>query len=291
MLEQEIEATLLRLVQCSGLESRLSSAIQYAVLNGGKRVRPRLALAFCHDLGGDASKLLQPAASLELLHSASLVHDDLPALDNDDMRRGRPSCHKQFDEATALLAGDAMISLAQNVVCGSGLPAAVCIEMSRRLSRGFLDLCSGQQLDVAATQGRDLQKIHELKTGALFSVATAFGALGAGLDAEAVRESADIGRAIGLGFQIVDDFVDLFGTDELRGRSGSSDEKNHKETFFNRNDPAKGFELLSATQSKVYTLLDAFAANHKDLPAGFNVTHQIVSSIFERTKSIRRNFC
>lgn len=260
----------------------LTQAVGYA-LAGGKRIRPLLTLAFCADLGGKPDRIMGAALALEIVHAASLIHDDLPSLDNDDMRRGQPSCHKKFGEATALLAGDYMIALAFQSLHECSLAPQTVLRMSTLFARSFIELCNGQQLDLAPPQERgDLVKLHELKTGALFSTALAFGAWGAECRDDCIEEAQKLGRAVGLAFQIVDDYLDLFGSAAQRGRSDSSDVRNNKPTFFNQADASGGLQLLDETRGKVEVMLHSFMH-----PAGgprleFAHTRAILDDIFNR---------
>jgi geranylgeranyl diphosphate synthase type II len=267
----------------SAMPERLREAVGYSLFPGGKRIRPRLAMALCEDLGGDPANIAGAAAALEILHAASLIHDDLPSLDNDDMRRGLPSCHKKFGEATALLAGDLMVALAFRSVQRSKCSAEIILRMSELLAEAFIDLCSGQQLDSAAEEERgDLAELHELKTGALFATAMAFGALGAGSSAQQVETAKQLGRGVGLGFQIVDDYLDLFGSIADRGRTDSSDVRNNKHTFFNAADMAVGLKLFTDTQRSVHEMLEAFGAKMRPERGTFIRTKEILESIFSR---------
>lgn len=281
LIEEEVSS----LLRSRSAPPQLAQAVEYA-LSGGKRIRPRLALAFCRDLGGRAEDILGAAVALEVLHAASLVHDDLPSLDNDDMRRGQPSCHKKFGEATALLAGDFMIALAFGSLQRSRVNPAVLMRMSELLAQSFADLCCGQQLDLNPAQSRGgLAELHELKTGALFAAAIAFGAWGAGCEDKSIAPAKLLGRGIGLGFQIVDDYLDLFGTLTERGRLESSDLRNNKPTFFNGADKAGGLSLLEDTRQRVNGMLSAFGKEAGRPESRFESTKKILDTIFERVKN------
>jgi geranylgeranyl diphosphate synthase type II len=211
----------------------LIDAGRYGVFSGGKRVRPVLALALCADLGGDPTKLAPAAVALELLHCASLVHDDLPALDNDDYRRGKPACHRAFSESSAILAGDLLIALAHERVLTAPLSADTQVLLGQVIARAFIDLCAGQELDLIPEERRgDLLSIHRLKTGALFRACACFGVIGAGRSGRDIENAASLGHGVGLVFQIADDFLDVHGSDSARGRPGSSDQRNGKENLF-----------------------------------------------------------
>lgn len=229
----------------SGLERTLHGAVSYAVLGGGKRIRPLLALALAYDLSGKWQPLLPAAIAIELLHCASLVHDDLPALDNDDYRRGRLACHKQFGEATALLAGDSLMPLAVRSILDSSFTESQKLLMIGELSQAFCDLCSGQQRDLLpASERGDPLEIYALKTGALFRAAFFFGSVAADLDADGLRVASEFGSQLGIFFQIIDDYLDFSGMEGEKGRPGNSDARNAKLTLFEGLTPVQAEELL-----------------------------------------------
>ena len=192
----------------------LQDAMRYSLLAGGKRIRPVLALATARSLGRDADDVLPLAAALELIHTYSLIHDDLPAMDDDDLRRGRPTCHVAFDEATAILAGDAMLAQAFEIVA-AGVPECALqgclVELARAAGPG--KLVGGQYDDlhpdgVEASQA-GLQRIHRRKTGALIKVSLRMGGLIGRASAEQLSALSGYGDCLGLAFQIVDDLLDL----------------------------------------------------------------------------------
>lgn len=282
-----IEGSLGQTIERHSIEQNLKEAVRYALLAGGKRVRPQLTLALCEDLGGGVEEVVGAACAIEILHAASLVHDDLPALDNDDMRRGQPSCHKRFGEATALLAADLMIALAFSALESCSIDSESKSQMTSLLSKAFMDLCSGQRLDIEQSSRRaDLQQIHELKTGALFAAATSFGVIGSRGDEMATQRAQELGRLIGLGFQIVDDYLDLFGTESQRGRSSSSDLRNDKPTFFNRGRPKESFELLLDTQRRVHKELYALSSCYSQGENRCERTRALVDGLFARAQQI-----
>ena len=219
---------------------RILEAVRYAVLAPGKRLRPVLLLAAGEAAGGRLDDLMSPACAVEMIHAFSLVHDDLPALDNDDLRRGRPTLHVNFDEATAILAGDALLSLAFETL--SRFPegdafAARKIEAIGVVSAavGLRGMIAGQVLDLEfegkAASREDLERIHRLKTGCLITAACAAGAILAGAGEEARKAMERYGRALGLAFQITDDILDVEGTAVEIGKSPGKDAKQAKATF------------------------------------------------------------
>ncbi|MFA9461108.1 polyprenyl synthetase family protein [Thiohalorhabdus methylotrophus] len=216
----------------------LGAALRYAVLGSGKRMRPILVLAGCEAVGGDPDGALAPAAAVECIHAYSLVHDDLPALDNDDLRRGQPTTHKAYDEATAVLVGDALQTLAfQAIADADTLPVPVRLAMTRRLAHaaGHAGMVGGQALDLAQEDreiGMEaLQRIHRLKTGALLRTSVELGALAGTADTESVDRLGAYGRHIGLAFQITDDVLDVEGDTEALGKTAGADAEHHKATY------------------------------------------------------------
>ena len=242
-----IERELMACFDSMTLVDSLHSAVAHALFPAGKRMRPLLMLLACYDLEGPVDQLLPVAAALELLHCSSLVHDDLPALDNDDMRRGRPSCHLAHGEATALLAGDVLISAAFRYVAQAPWDSPVKHKIISELGCAFERLCSGQQLDLEASGTTPIERIYALKTGALFEAALSIAALATQTSGEVVELMRDCGRTMGVLFQVGDDLLDLYGTVAERGRVTSSDARNEKPTLVRTSDSAQlkqGLESL-----------------------------------------------
>ncbi|HUW54305.1 MAG TPA: farnesyl diphosphate synthase [Rhodanobacter sp.] len=220
--------------------TELHRAMRYAVLGGGKRLRPLLVYATAHALGEDGRSLDAPACAVELIHAYSLVHDDLPAMDDDALRRGRPTCHIVFGEAMAILAGDALQALAFEILAdetGRTTDAAIGMAMLRSLSRacGAEGMAGGQALDLAAV-GRpltlaELEHMHACKTGALIRASVQLGALASGADA-ATRDTLDrYADAVGLAFQVRDDILDVEGESAVIGKTAGKDAAADKPTF------------------------------------------------------------
>jgi geranylgeranyl pyrophosphate synthase len=212
---------------------RLVEAIRYALLGGGKRLRPALVLASCEAHGGDASDgslAMRFAVALEAIHTYSLVHDDLPAMDDDDLRRGRPTVHKVFDEATAILVGDALQSLAFDHLLASDDPRAA--PLARLLARNAYLMVEGQARDIAGEGARlpeaEVMELMRTKTGALLAASVAGGALAAGASAEAVYPW---GLKLGLAFQIADDLLDLTAETGTLGKRAGKDQAAGKSTL------------------------------------------------------------
>jgi farnesyl diphosphate synthase len=222
--------------------TQLHRAMRYSVLGGGKRIRPILVYASGEALGIPMDRLHGPACAVELIHAYSLIHDDLPAMDNDDLRRGRPTCHKAFDEATAILAGDALQALAFEVLledeqCAEDDRAR--ITMIRRLAEasGHAGMAGGQAIDLAAVNQRltldQLENMHRLKTGALIEASVLLPADSSTRFSDAQRQGLrEYARHIGLAFQIQDDILDVIGDTETLGKTQGADLAQNKPTYY-----------------------------------------------------------
>lgn len=218
-------------------ESEVCRAARYSLLGGGKRIRAVLVLSVCEMLGGNMAAAEQFAAAVEMLHCYSLIHDDLPCMDNDDLRRGRPSCHKAFGEATAMLAGDVLLTEAFEAIANAHASAQACVRAAKALGAGAgsRGMVYGQELDLkyeslAATE-EQLRLIHRNKTGALINAAVQMGAAAAEADEEKCKALEAYAYGIGLVFQIVDDVLDVTSTPEQLGKPIGSDSENGKTTF------------------------------------------------------------
>lgn len=217
----------------------LFDSFAYSLFAGGKRLRPFLVLEFCKLCGGESEKALPFAAAIEMIHTFSLIHDDLPCMDNDDLRRGKPTNHKVFGEACALLAGDALAVYALETAADCDLPAQTKLSAVQLLTRGagVCGMIAGQQIDMwAETHPCDtemLTLLQEKKTGALFETAVLLGCLAAGVpeDSDKARFAKDYAKHIGLAFQITDDLLDECGDAALLGKNTGSDKQNGKTTF------------------------------------------------------------
>ncbi|MEO6227485.1 MAG: farnesyl diphosphate synthase [Thermomonas sp.] len=216
---------------------RLHAAMRHAVLNGGKRMRPMLVFATGTAIGASERDLDAAAVAVELIHCYSLVHDDLPAMDDDRLRRGQPTVHVSFDEATAILAGDALQSLAFEVLAAAPLDARRQVAMLAALARatGVAGMCGGQALDIDATSATislaALEHLHSLKTGALLRASVRLGALAAGVDAATLTTLDRYANALGLAFQIRDDLLDVEGDSASLGKTAGKDAAQDKATF------------------------------------------------------------
>lgn len=216
--------------------SRVRDAMEYSLMAGGKRIRPRMMYAAVQGYGAEEHLADDYACALEMIHTYSLIHDDLPAMDNDDLRRGHPTCHKQFDEATAVLAGDGLLTYAFELASRGTADSAKACRCSEILARcaGADGMILGQCLDVteetsASIGWEDLKKIHRFKTGELLSAPLMIASVLTGQSEDITRQWQSTGIKIGLAFQIQDDILDVTATKEQLGKS-NSDERNGKIT-------------------------------------------------------------
>lgn len=237
-----VETFLEHCLKDRGIPPRLLASMDYSLLAGGKRLRPVLTLSWAQMLGGDMDAAMPFAASLECIHTYSLIHDDLPAMDDDDLRRGKPSNHKQFDEATAILAGDGLLTEAFGLMSAAsivkGLPADRVLRaiMVLATAAGGGGMVGGQTVDMEFT-GRvdvpldELRTMHAMKTGALITAACQCGAILAGASDDDIENAREFGTAIGVAFQIVDDVLDVISDTETLGKPAGSDEAMGKSTY------------------------------------------------------------
>ncbi len=221
-------------------QGKVCEAMAYSLLDGGKRIRGCLTLAMCELCGGEVQSALPLACAVEMVHAYSLIHDDLPCMDNDDLRRGKPSCHIKFGEGTALLAGDALLthafSAASDAYFNGTLPAETVLRCVNQLSRaaGVEGMIGGQVIDTAQEEvpmtPEQLEAMHSMKTGALIRSAAVLGCLAAGAPRDVVMQADLYAAKIGLAFQIVDDILDATEESEKLGKS-TSDADNNKTTY------------------------------------------------------------
>ena len=215
---------------------RLYEAVRWSVFAGGKRFRPALVLAVGNAFGADENKLLRAASAIEMIHTYSLIHDDLPAMDDDDLRRGRATCHVKFDEATAILAGDILQSLAfQSIAEDKNLSEKVRVKLIAELAGSAAKMVDGQQLDLEA-EGKtisleDLEKIHQNKTGAMISASARNGAIIAEVSDTELNAITNYASKLGLLFQITDDLLDITQTTEVLGKTAGKDVTAEKATY------------------------------------------------------------
>jgi geranylgeranyl diphosphate synthase type II len=232
------EALELYLPPAGELPGIIHEAMRYSAVDGGKRIRPVLALAASEAVGGSIEAAMPAGCAIELIHAFSLIHDDLPCMDDDDLRRGKPTSHKVYGEAIALLAGDALLSQAFEIIASTPkVPAERLLEVSRLIARatGTRGMIGGQVLDMQA-EGRDVElsdveAIHTRKTGALLEVSVVVGGILGGGSKEQIEGLSRYGRDIGLAFQVADDILDLTGDAEKIGKPTGSDLRQKKATY------------------------------------------------------------
>ena len=262
---------------------RLHESMRYTVLGGGKRIRPLLAYATGEALGVDAALLDYPACAVEFIHAYSLIHDDLPAMDDDDLRRGRPTCHRAFDEATAILAGDALQTLAfQALAEAPGLSAESRIAMVEALARasGSRGMVGGQAMDLEAEGSpldiAALEHIHIHKTGALIRASVQMGILAHGaLDAEQAERLDRYAKCIGLAFQIQDDVLDVEGETSQIGKTAGRDQELDKATYPSLVGLAEAKDMAANLIAEALTAIEIF-------PAGADPLRGIASALLGR---------
>lgn len=236
-----VNATLEQLLQNSQPDETISKAVKYSLMAGGKRIRPVLCLAASEAVGGNPKDALMAACAMEMVHTYSLIHDDLPAMDDDELRRGKPTCHVAFGEATAILAGDALLTMAFEILASvpfkNGNQAAKWLEVIRiiAIAAGSRGMVQGQMLDIAAEGSLlnlgDLESMHRLKTGALIEASMQCGALLAEADQAQLGYLKTYARSIGLAFQVADDILNVEGNPAVMGKAVGTDRLNKKSTY------------------------------------------------------------
>jgi geranylgeranyl pyrophosphate synthase len=249
-----VNAELERLVPSDGAHpQKLRDAMRWSLFAGGKRFRPALVFAVGRTFGAKDEVLSRTAAAVEMIHTYSLIHDDLPSMDDDNLRRGRPTCHKKFGEATAILAGDALQALSfQSIGEDTALDADTRLELMSRLANAAARMVAGQQLDLEAEGSEiglaEIEEIHRNKTGALISFSAEAGAVIAGSSADELATVSEYGRKLGLLFQIKDDLLDVTQTTEQLGKTAGKDVQASKATY-----PAvRGVEETERLAAEVY---------------------------------------
>lgn len=249
----------------------VKEAMLYSLNAGGKRIRPILVLEFCKACGGDIQKALPFACAVEMIHCYSLIHDDLPCMDDDDMRRGQPSCHIRFGEANAMLAGDALLTLAFEVIASAwekGLQSPLaCVKATKALSKraGVDGMVAGQIIDLEnegkTVSEKTLYQLHQKKTGCLISAACELGAIAAEASADMQAKCAEYGEQLGLAFQIIDDILDVVGDEATLGKPIGSDADNGKTTFVTLYGLEGAQQIASSVTQKALKLLSDFENN------------------------------
>lgn len=249
----------------SGLDVMLD-AMSYSLSNGGKRIRPVLTLEFCRLCGGNYADAIPFAIGVEMIHTYSLIHDDLPCMDNDDMRRGKPSSHKVYGEANALLAGDGLLTLAFETVLSAKISAdkkaMAALELAK--AAGISGMIGGQVMDLSNEGKRvsldEIKATDRLKTGEMIRVAAVMGCIAAGADSEKIAAAEKYCENIGLAFQIVDDILDVTSDDVTLGKPVGSDSENLKSTYVSHLGVEKSDEYARELTEKAKSALDIFGS-------------------------------
>ena len=275
--QQRVEQALERALSTgAATPTRLQAAMRYSVLNGGKRLRPLLVYITGEAFGARAPDLDSAAAAVELIHAYSLIHDDLPAMDDDDLRRGRPTCHKAFDEGTAILAGDALQALAFAVLSApeNGVNDATRVRMLSVLAEaiGTRGMAGGQAVDLEAAgrqpDGEGIEQMHRLKTGALIRASIELGALSApGGNAADLKTLREFGEEIGLAFQIQDDILDVTGDTAVLGKRAGADAAHGKPNYPSVFGLARARELALEHRDRALASLTGLGAASQPLSA------------------------
>ncbi len=241
-------------------------AMWYSIAAGGKRIRPVLMLEFCRICGGDVKSVLPSACALEMIHTFSLIHDDLPYMDNDDFRRGKPSCHKAYGEAEALLAGDALLNYAYEIISEGSLEAEAKVAVISELSRnvGINGMIGGQVIDTSYSgemTGELLLEMYSMKTGALLKAACKIGCIVANADKSKIKAADIYAEKLGLAFQIIDDILDISGDEKLLGKPTGSDKESGKITYASVYGLEKSRKAAEKLTKEALSELDNFDDN------------------------------
>ena len=236
--------------------------MRYAACDGGKRLRPLLCLAAASDLGGGA-KAIHAACAVELVHCYSLIHDDLPCMDDDDLRRGKPSCHRKFGEAIALLAGDALLTLSFSRLAKAGLGDKAHALLADAV--GHAGMVGGQAMDVTgqAADSAALRRMHALKTGCLIQASVELGAMSAGASRRQAKDCAEFGRHLGLAYQIADDINDATGSLESTGKQAGMDRRRGRKTMVTELGVDGAKRKLATERKAIEARLDKMATSDR----------------------------
>ncbi len=280
-----VNNTLQRLLtQQTGIDSDLKKAIEYTLQGKGKRIRAALLLWCCEVVSGKINHDAEiAAAAIEMVHTYSLVHDDLPAMDDDDLRRGRPTCHKAFDEATAILTGDALLTLAFEVLANQVAEPAVAVKLISQLAEaaGPAGMIAGQAADLKAENGRGtrelLEYIHTNKTAKMFRCAAAMGAICGQATEQELRRLCEYGLKIGLAFQIADDILDVSASTDHLGKTAGKDARAAKCTYPSVLGLEKSRQLQQKLTNEAVKLLEPFGGRAQAL-------QNLATALLQRTK-------
>jgi Geranylgeranyl pyrophosphate synthase len=264
-LKEEINKRLENIVN-QYQSGKVKDAMRYSLLAPGKRLRPIIMLNVIRSYGLDCLKYIDIACAIEMIHTYSLIHDDLPGMDNDDLRRGRLTCHKQFDEATAILAGDALLNEAVNVILNVDIGDSLKLRVIKELyqASGANGMIYGQQQDLYFEERNasleDLKNIHKYKTGAMIAASFTIGSLIA--NPKDIEKWREFGYNLGLAFQIQDDILDVTGNEELLGKKVGSDVQNHKSTYVTLLGIEKSEAYIQELFEDCYSRLYGMKINH-----------------------------
>ncbi|MFZ2146894.1 MAG: polyprenyl synthetase family protein [Sedimentisphaerales bacterium] len=279
-----INHTLEQLLASQQIDSDLKEALKYTLGTPGKRVRSAVVLWCCELVGEQINRNAEiAAAAIEMVHTYSLIHDDLPAMDNDDLRRGLPTCHKAFDEATAILAGDALLTLAFEILAKEIDEPTIAVKLIAQLAQdaGPSGMIGGQMADLRAQNGRGnkelLEYIHTNKTAKMFRCAAAMGAVCGGAEEEQIDSLSEYGLKIGLGFQIADDILDVSASSEQIGKTAGKDAKAAKCTYPAVIGIEKARELEKKLANEAVAILEPFGERADTL-------RQLAMALLKRTK-------
>ena len=243
----------------------VKEAMEYSLLAGGKRVRPMLFLKACKGYGLDLDSVINVGLAIEFIHTYSLIHDDLPAMDNDDYRRGNLTCHKKYDEAIAILAGDALLTEAFYLIGNTNLSDSIKVRLMMLLSEysGIRGMIKGQEIDMYHTTEENIMEMDELKTGCLLSLPMMMAAVIA--NADDVEKWESVGKKFGLIFQIQDDILDVIGNSEELGKMVNSDIKNEKVTYMKLFGLDRCKEIIADTYSEIEEIRNLFPNTFDEL--------------------------
>ncbi|MDL1968339.1 MAG: polyprenyl synthetase family protein [Deltaproteobacteria bacterium] len=281
---KKVNAFINEILNNAANSSRIVQAMHYSLMAGGKRVRPILCIAASEAVGGNADGVLPAACALEMIHTYSLIHDDLPAMDNDDLRRGKPTCHVAFDEATAILSGDALLTLAFRILSSINLiNSSNWLKVIHKISfaAGHNGMIGGQMRDIASENTllslKELEDMHSLKTGALIEASIFSGALLGGGNQKQLDQLEIYAKNIGLAFQVTDDILNIEGDPAVMGKAAGTDNARGKSTYPSIMGLGKSKEFAKKLLHNALQALDNFDNNSNSLRA-------IARYIIEREK-------
>lgn len=265
-IREQLERIFLERFESTEIQEPLKAAASHALFPGGKRIRPMIALSLCADLGGDITGAVSPAAALELFHTSTLIHDDLPCLDNDDLRRGKPTVHKKFGEAIAVLTADVLLGICFEWITDVELSDGSRVALQEQLATAYRRVCNGQMLDILEDPSirPDINIVHREKTGALFGASFAIGVILGDVRGDAAKKAKRVGESFGVLFQLLDDYLDEHGDPALRGRPKGSDARNQRATLL--------AETLESQLGRIRKALVEFKEHFQELKSALNTS-------------------